>query len=129
MKECAEEARALVLSFHSFEALNSDFRVSVNTCHGDLSPCGGGGGGGCFFFSWPLDFSPPDSPVPSCSVCDESEDWEFCAFPVDSLPVAPLEPSSLGGSRISSLGCCCWKRAVAEVNGLDVAEVDGSNER
>ncbi len=36
---------ALVDSFHSFEALNSDCSVSVKTCHGDLFPCGGGGGG------------------------------------------------------------------------------------
>ena len=33
-----EEPSCFVDSFHSFEALNSEERVSLNTCHGVLSP-------------------------------------------------------------------------------------------
>lgn len=60
---CAEDAKALVDSFHSLEALNSLRKVSVNTCQGVLSPCGGGGGGSSFFF---------------CSFCSPSLD---CSLP------------------------------------------------
>ena len=34
----AEDASCFVDSFHSFEALNSVFNVSVKTCQGDLFP-------------------------------------------------------------------------------------------
>lgn len=63
---CAEDAIALVDSFHSLEALNSDCRVSVNTCHGDLFPCGGGGGGGASFFFLGL----PVHPFPPARLFD-----------------------------------------------------------
>ena len=43
-KSLAESESCFVDSFHSFDALNSFDNVSVNTCHGVLSPWGGGGG-------------------------------------------------------------------------------------
>ena len=126
MKECAEEARALVLSFHSLEALNSDLSVSVKTCQGDLSPCGGGGGGASFSF-W-RSFGPESSCfwslLPSWLGFEEEDDLGS-----EEASSAVLGGSSVrGGSRTSSSVCCCWKRWVAEVNGLNVdGRAEGGN--
>jgi len=61
-KSWADEAMALVDSFHSLDSLNSCCIVSMKTCHGVLSPWGGGGGGSSFFFSF---FLSPASSSPS----------------------------------------------------------------
>ena len=85
---CAEEARALVDSFHSFDALNSFCRVSVKTCHGVLSPCGGGGAASSFL---DLDCCSFDSLRPVSSASGFSLVFEFSSLA--SWFASPSAPS------------------------------------
>lgn len=120
---CAEDAIALVDSFHSLEALNSDCRVSVKTCHGDLFPCGGGGGASFFFSCFPCSSFPRRPPVWSLVDSDLLLAWslEFGSESLVSCSPADL-PSSVPSDSAALSSCrWSWNLMVADVKDLEVS--------